>query len=97
MKLDDLKSVIGNPLYNYQRGDNLFDFEGNLIPHPESTNIFHVRNSLASYMLMENLNFQKKDYSICPEVSSMCGLESALMEQSYHHIEQKHFHVIQFV
>ena len=59
MRLDDLKSVIENPLYNYQCGDNLFGFEGNPITHQESTNIFHVRNNFACYMSVKKLYFQK--------------------------------------
>ena len=66
-QVDDLRSVMDNPLFKYQCKDSLIRFNRDCIPHPKSTNIFHVRNNLAFYMPIENLYYQKK-YTTFPEV-----------------------------
>lgn len=81
-RINDLISVIMDPLYNYICGDTLFGFDNNQIPHPPSTNIFHVRTNLFCYMPMEKLYYSNKNYVLCPRVCSICGLDNEFVECS---------------
>ena len=73
-RINALKSVILDPLYNYMFGNKLFGLEKNSIPHPKSTNIFHLRGNLGCHMPIERLYHQKLKYFIFPKVCSIYSL-----------------------
>ena len=63
-KINDIVSVIMNPLYNYISGDKLFGLDDNQIVHHPSTNIFHVRANLDCYTRMKIFIIPTKVFSL---------------------------------
>ena len=79
-QLDDLKSMIDQPLYNHHYEGRLFGFQGNPIYHIISTDILYVRNNFVYHTLMEKLHLRKQ-FAIYPEKCSIYESDSKLINE----------------
>ena len=71
--LENLDSIINDPLYDYTCGDAIFGMKGSEIKHPLNTKIFHIRQFLTCRMNIEKLYFQVRNKSLCFPICSLCG------------------------
>jgi hypothetical protein len=69
-RVRELEGVLSEPSYEYMCGDSLFGLKEEPVPHPESTDIFHVKRALTCGMGIEKPYFSCKKF---PAICAHCG------------------------